>query len=242
MMFLVWALLGAHAHARRIGSFSGDFGVAWLSRSGAATLLISQVAGQFPRIAFVDLSRLCVQETHRVEERRGIKYEHGYSSWRHMALFAAARRILKGRFAWRPCATHDLLGHEARGRAPGSSRRGYALVGARVDSLPHGGLAAVSEVSALWDAGSGLIEPAAELVSSARAACVICWSSSLSLLRAGETRASCRADLESGIPLGDESVDIVTTASSIEHLSAAGQLRFMSEGATAIVAFGRGHG
>jgi len=38
-----------------------------------------------------------------------------------------------------------------------------------------------------------------------------------------------RADLEKGIPLDDDSVDIVTTVSSIEHLSAGGQVRFMSE-------------
>jgi len=38
-----------------------------------------------------------------------------------------------------------------------------------------------------------------------------------------------RADLEKGIPLPDESADLVTSASSIEHLSQAGQLLFMTE-------------
>jgi SAM-dependent methyltransferase len=38
-----------------------------------------------------------------------------------------------------------------------------------------------------------------------------------------------RADLEQGIPLPDESVDIVTSASSVEHLSARGQELFMAE-------------
>jgi SAM-dependent methyltransferase len=38
-----------------------------------------------------------------------------------------------------------------------------------------------------------------------------------------------RADLEKGIPMDDESVDLVTSCSSIEHLSADGQSRFMSE-------------
>jgi SAM-dependent methyltransferase len=38
-----------------------------------------------------------------------------------------------------------------------------------------------------------------------------------------------RADLEKGIPLPDESVDLVTSASSIEHLSASGQTTFMAE-------------
>jgi len=37
------------------------------------------------------------------------------------------------------------------------------------------------------------------------------------------------ADLEKGIPLPDESVDVVTSVSSIEHLSAQGQLLFMEE-------------
>lgn len=46
------------------------------------------------------------------------------------------------------------------------------------------------------------------------------------------TRGNCtvvRADLEKGIPLPDESVDLVTSASSIEHLSAGGQTTFMAE-------------
>jgi SAM-dependent methyltransferase len=38
-----------------------------------------------------------------------------------------------------------------------------------------------------------------------------------------------QADLEKEIPLADASVDLVTSASSIEHLSANGQSRFMSE-------------
>ena len=38
-----------------------------------------------------------------------------------------------------------------------------------------------------------------------------------------------RANLEKGIPLPDASVDLVTSASSIEHLSASGQARFMAE-------------
>jgi SAM-dependent methyltransferase len=38
-----------------------------------------------------------------------------------------------------------------------------------------------------------------------------------------------RADLEQGIPMPDGSVDVVTSVSSIEHLSAAGQVLFLSE-------------
>jgi SAM-dependent methyltransferase len=38
-----------------------------------------------------------------------------------------------------------------------------------------------------------------------------------------------RADLEAGIPMPDASVDIVTSVSSIEHLSAAGQILFFRE-------------
>ena len=38
-----------------------------------------------------------------------------------------------------------------------------------------------------------------------------------------------RADLEKDIPLPDGSVDLVTSASSIEHLSGAGQVHFMAE-------------
>jgi SAM-dependent methyltransferase len=38
-----------------------------------------------------------------------------------------------------------------------------------------------------------------------------------------------RADLEQGIPLPDASVDLVTSVSSIEHLSAAGQTLFLRE-------------
>jgi len=38
-----------------------------------------------------------------------------------------------------------------------------------------------------------------------------------------------RADLEQGIPLPDASVDVVTSVSSIEHLSAAGQTLFLRE-------------
>jgi SAM-dependent methyltransferase len=47
-----------------------------------------------------------------------------------------------------------------------------------------------------------------------------------------DTAGNCtilRADLEKGIPLPDESVDVVTSASSVEHLSAAGQVGFMGE-------------
>ena len=38
-----------------------------------------------------------------------------------------------------------------------------------------------------------------------------------------------RADLEVGIPMPDESLDMVTSVSSIEHLSAAGQILFFRE-------------
>lgn len=38
-----------------------------------------------------------------------------------------------------------------------------------------------------------------------------------------------QADLEKGIPLPDESIDLVTSASSVEHLSSNGQSLFMSE-------------
>lgn len=38
-----------------------------------------------------------------------------------------------------------------------------------------------------------------------------------------------QADLEKPIPMADASVDLVTSASSVEHLSANGQLQFMSE-------------
>jgi SAM-dependent methyltransferase len=38
-----------------------------------------------------------------------------------------------------------------------------------------------------------------------------------------------QADLEQGIPLPDESVELVTSCSSIEHLSANGQVRFLRE-------------
>jgi SAM-dependent methyltransferase len=38
-----------------------------------------------------------------------------------------------------------------------------------------------------------------------------------------------KADLEKGIPLPDESIDVITSASSIEHLSADGQVLFMRE-------------
>src|SRR5579863_1181521 len=38
-----------------------------------------------------------------------------------------------------------------------------------------------------------------------------------------------RADLEKGIPMPDASVDVVTSVSSVEHLSAAGQVLFFRE-------------
>jgi SAM-dependent methyltransferase len=44
-----------------------------------------------------------------------------------------------------------------------------------------------------------------------------------------------RADLEAGIPMPDASVDLVTSVSSIEHLSAAGQVLFFREAERVLV-------
>jgi SAM-dependent methyltransferase len=44
-----------------------------------------------------------------------------------------------------------------------------------------------------------------------------------------------RADLETGIPMANASVDIVTSVSSIEHLSAAGQVLFLREAERVLV-------
>jgi SAM-dependent methyltransferase len=44
----------------------------------------------------------------------------------------------------------------------------------------------------------------------------------------GNTTVLC-ADLEGGVPLPDECVDVVTSASTIEHLSASGQGRFLAD-------------
>ena len=44
-----------------------------------------------------------------------------------------------------------------------------------------------------------------------------------------------RADLEKGIPMPDASVDLVTSVSSIEHFSAAGQILFLREAERVLV-------
>jgi SAM-dependent methyltransferase len=106
------------------------------------------------------------------------------------------------------------------GCAVGTRSWAHAWIRRHLERLP---LARVTVV----DAGSGLSNPLLDWYRPR-----VQHAFLIDLLADPGTAGNCtvlRTDLEKGIPLPDESVDVVTSASSIEHLSAAGQVGFMAE-------------
>lgn len=106
------------------------------------------------------------------------------------------------------------------GCAVGTRSWAHAWIRRHLERLP---LARVTVV----DAGSGLSNPLLDWYRSRVQRAFL-----IDVLAESGTAGNCtvlRADLEKGIPLPDESVDVVTSASSIEHLSGAGQVGFMAE-------------
>jgi SAM-dependent methyltransferase len=83
------------------------------------------------------------------------------------------------------------------------------------------------EKSVVVDAGSGMSNPLLDWYRPKvrRAYLVEFLATSITT---GNTTVIC-ADLEQGLPLPNESVDVVTSASTVEHLSAAGQTRFLGD-------------
>lgn len=143
-----------------------------------------------------------------------------------MALLAAARRILKGG-SFEPGVRRTIC-WGTKPEAARLGRRGadtrwwaHAWIRYHMEALPLSGLCVL-------DAGSGLSN---RLLDWYRPQVQHAYLVEFLAEPHEEGNTSIlQADLEKGIPMGDESVDLVTTASSIEHLSAGGQLRFMSEG------------
>jgi SAM-dependent methyltransferase len=113
------------------------------------------------------------------------------------------------------------LGDAARlGAQAGTRSWAHAWIRAHMEQMPIGKLAVV-------DAGSGMSNPLLDWYRP-RARHVYLVEFLATPGTSGNTTVL-RADLEDGLPLPDEAADIVTSASSIEHLSHEGQLRFLTE-------------
>ena len=113
------------------------------------------------------------------------------------------------------------LSDAARLGAPTGTRSwAHAWIRAHMEQMPIERLAVV-------DAGSGMSNPLLDWYRP-RAGHVYLVEFLATPGTTGNTTVL-RADLEDGLPLPDESADVVTSASSIEHLSRAGQLRFLTE-------------
>lgn len=106
------------------------------------------------------------------------------------------------------------------GCSSGTRSWAHAWIRQHMECMPLGELAVV-------DAGSGMSNPLLDWYRpQVRHVYLIEFSAASATV--GNTTVLC-TDLEKGLPLADESVDIVTSASSIEHLSEAGQSRFLAE-------------
>lgn len=106
------------------------------------------------------------------------------------------------------------------GCSEGTRSWAHAWIRRHMERMPIGKLAVV-------DAGSGMSNPLLDWYRP-QAGHVYLIEFLATPGTTGNTTVLC-ADLEKGLPLPDETADIVTSASSIEHLSQAGQVRFLAE-------------
>jgi len=142
-----------------------------------------------------------------------------------MAILETARRVLKGG-SLRPRVRRTICWGTKREAAslgwPQAGTRWWAHAWIR----RHMEGVRLSEFRVL-DAGSGLSNPLLDWYRPrARHAYLVEF---LAEPREEGNTTILQANLEKGIPMPDESVDLVTSASSVEHLSANGQSLFMSE-------------
>src|SRR5215472_4670724 len=142
-----------------------------------------------------------------------------------MAIIAAVRRALKGG-ALQPGVRRTICWGTKREAArlgrPNADTRwwAHAWIRSHMEGLRLSQLRLV-------DAGSGLSNPLLDWYRPrVRHAYLVEF---LAESREEGSTTIVQADLEKGIPLPDESVDLVTSASSVEHLSANGQSLFLSE-------------
>ena len=142
-----------------------------------------------------------------------------------MPVLETARRVLKGgslnpRVKRTICWGTESEAARLGCRGAGTRRWGHAWIRRHMGRLPLASLRVL-------DAGSGLSNPLLDWYRPrVRHAYLVEF---LAAPREEGNTTIIQADLERGIPLDNESVDLVTSCSSIEHLSASGQSLFMAE-------------